>query len=496
MKSIIIGNSISFELANGRWLFKNINFSISSKVTALVGSNGVGKTVLAKIMAGELNPTEGVVQKRQSIIYFPQKEHAPSSRVEDYLSHHDYQWSLLGENLLDGISPDWLCSQLSGGQWMRVRLAAKIRDHFLILDEPSNDLDHHAKRTLIQFFQNYSYGTLIISHDRELLNISDEVLELSNQGLEKYGYGFTLYEEAKQLERETAINELNRLKRERDQAQTDRMDQIQRQAKRNRQGKEFALRTGVDRFVVQGKKRMAQATTGKVDVKTLERAQEKVRMTYEKLNQMKSDAVMYADLMGTALPARKLIAQAIDFNIRFSDNWIYKKDLTFLWQGNIRLAIKGLNGSGKSTLVKSILGENFNSKGTFRSGGLSTLYLDQKCSILNESKSVFENVREVSQKPESELRNDLARLLFFGDAVFQNVNTLSGGERLRAALARGLLTGTTPELIIMDEPTNNLDLQNIEFLEGFLSQFRGALILISHDEVFLKACGVADEFIL
>ncbi|MGZ3786098.1 MAG: ATP-binding cassette domain-containing protein [Bdellovibrio sp.] len=296
-------------------------------------------------------------------------------------------------------------------------------------------------------------------------------------------------------ERDQALTELDRAKRERTKAKSDRVSKIERQEKRNRQGQEFAQKTGMSKIQIGARKRQAQTTTGKVDASTMAKANTKVREAYEAYREIKIDPVMYADLIGIEVPSQKLVVEAKDYNV-FFDRWIYNNDLNFSWRGNIRLAIKGANGSGKTTLVSSILGKSFKIKGEIRCGKLATLYLDQQCSILNESISIFDNIHAVSKMTESEIRNNLAKLLFTGESVFKKVQSLSGGERLRAALACGLLSEQKPELLILDEPTNNLDLGNIKFLENLISQFRGAVILISHDEIFLKNCGIDSEIYL
>jgi ATPase subunit of ABC transporter with duplicated ATPase domains len=249
------------------------------------------------------------------------------------------------------------------------------------------------------------------------------------------------------------------------------------------------------KILLGARKRRAQVTSGKIDAETLAQSQQAVREAHEAYNQLKLDPLMYADLRGEALPAQKLIAEARNFNICFK-GWLYPQDLTFTWRGNIRLALKGGNGSGKSTLIKALLGFPMQSRGELRHGNLKTLYIDQKYELLDESKSIFDNIRENSILSESEIRNKLAPFLFTKDNVFQKVGTLSGGERLRASLAQGLLQNEKPQLLILDEPTNNLDLTNIEFLENLIRVFQGALIVISHDEIFLKNSQIDEEFIL
>lgn len=494
MQSPITASGVSFELPSGNILFENLNFTLNRKITALVGANGIGKTTLAKLITGELTPMSGVIRRNGSVAIFNQRENPQEITVNEYLSTR-HSWSVLGGKLLEGIDRNLLCSHLSGGQWVRVRLAATIDDQFLILDEPSNNLDHEAKKILLDFLRAYQHGILLISHDRELLYLSDEIFELSNQGLEKYGGGFEAYEEEKRHERESSLSLLERARRDRDRAKADRILQIEKQNKRNRRGREAGIKGGMPRILTGSRKRQAQATTGKIESFTMGQAKEKVKAAFDAFNEIKVDPIMYADLTGSRIPAQKLVAEAQNYNVSFDDKWLYKNDLNFSWRGNVRLAVKGGNGSGKSTLIKAILGETFkSSKGRLQKGGLVTLYVDQQCSILDDSKSVFDNVRAVSSMSDGDLRNHLAKLLFFGTGAFQKVHSLSGGERLRAALACGLLSKMKPELIIFDEPTNNLDLQNIKFLEKLILQFEGAVVVISHDQVFLEECGIEEDF--
>lgn len=494
MLATVIVNAVTFELPNGRVLFNNLNFSLSAKITGLVGPNGVGKTCLAKLIANTVQPTQGSIKRNSPVTYFSQREVPPTISVQDYLGP-DYAWPALGERLLTGIDRENLCSTLSGGQWMRVRLANTLNEQFLILDEPTNDLDREGREMLLQFLRKRSGGILLISHDREALSLCDEILELSNKGLSKFGGDFSDYSEAKTTERHNLQRELDLAERKREQANVDRHEQIERQEKRNRAGVKAAERGGMPKILLGARKRKAQVSTGKIDKDTLERANDAVTAAHEALSELKIDPVMYADLIGEKLPAQKLVAEAVNFNVCFND-WLYKEDLNFSWRGNIRLTIKGGNGSGKSTLIKVLRGQNYNTRGEFRRGQLRTLYIDQRCETLDDTKTIFENIRDVSPLSESDIRSGLAKFLFINDDVFKKVSTLSGGERLRAALALGLLQTEKPELLILDEPTNNLDLANIEFLENLVSEFKSALIVISHDEVFLENCKITEELTL
>lgn len=491
MHSVIVARDVAYELANGRELFKNLSFALSPIRSALVGPNGVGKTSLARLIAGEIEPSRGSIQRHGAVKVFEQREQPERITVAEFLAN-DEHWSLTRERLLSNIDYEALCTELSGGQWTRVRLAHALDDGFLILDEPTNNLDREGREAVVDFLRSHTGGVLLISHDRECLELSEDILELSNVGLMKFGGNWSAYVEERSRERERLASALDQAKRERDAAVANRIELRERQEKRNRHASKVAARGGVPKIILGGRKRQAQVSSGKVDVSTLKRCEDSVLEAHTALSRVKVDPVMYADLLGHELPAQKLIAEASGFNVRLHD-WVFANDLDFAWRGSARIALKGANGSGKSTLLRALTGAPFETRGTLKCGSLVTLYLDQHGSVLDENATVLDNIRAVSADSESGMRNDLARFLFAGDKVFQKVSELSGGERVRAAMARGLLGTKPPDLILLDEPTNNLDLANIEFLENVIAQFRGALIVISHDLRFLESCGVSQE---
>lgn len=492
MISIVTASDVSLELPGGRVLFSNLNFSIQPKLTALVGPNGIGKTCLAKLLIGESHPTSGHIRRTTNITFFPQREQPMPITVDEFLSAN-CAWSPLKDTLLKGIDGKNLCTHLSGGQWIRVRLSRTIDEQFLILDEPTNDLDRDGRQALFHFLKARVGGALLISHDRECLQLCQDILELSNRGLSKFGDGWDLYEQFNNRERENLFANLEKMKRDRDAANSDRLEQKTKQEKRNQRGAAMAARGSMPKILTGARKRRAQSTTGRIDSETMKRADQAVNVAHEAFADLKINPVMYADLVGKEIHAQKLVVEAHQFNIKFKD-WLYPNDLNFSWRGNIRLSLKGANGSGKTTLLNAILGQRHQTRGELRIGNLDTLYIDQRCAILDESKNIFETIQEVASLDESEIRKGLAKFLFMQNSVFQNVASLSGGERLRTALARGLLTNKKPELLILDEPTNNLDLANIEFLEKLVSEFKGAVIVISHDKVFIENCKITDEF--
>lgn len=491
MTPVVSINDVSFEFPNGRKLFSGLNLTLDNCVTALVGPNGVGKTTLAALIADELQPTHGNIIRYGSVGVFKQQEDPPPISVDEFLEF-DYDWSLLRQSLLSSIERTALCTTLSGGEWIRIRLARQLRDHYLILDEPTNNLDRQGRAAVMELLRQHSGGVLLISHDRECLSQCQNILELSNKGLSKFGGSWQDYLDFRDQERARLGSHLTLAKRERDKTFEKRQELIERQDKRSRQAAKDAKGGGLPRILVGARKRRAQVTTAKVDTSTLEKANAAVIEAFEAFSDLKVDPLMYADILGAPNPAQKLIAAGEDFNVCFA-KWLYPENLNFHWKGNVRLAIKGANGSGKSTLLKAILGAPYESRGKLTLGNLNAVYIDQNCELLDRNQSVLANIHADNFLDETEIRNGLAKFLFTNEKVFQKVHELSGGERLRAAFAKVFLKPTKPELLILDEPTNNLDLRNIEFMENFIKRFPGALIVISHDEVFLKNSDINEE---
>lgn len=495
MSAVIVARDVALEFPNGRKLFDGVSVSIDARRSALVGPNGIGKSSLARILAGEIEPTRGEIRRRGSIRYFAQLQEPCPIPVRDFLSRDD-RASLRHDELLEEIDPDTSCTRLSGGQWTRVRLAHALGEAFLILDEPTNNLDRRGREAVLRLLRAHTGGLLLVSHDREALEICEEVLELSTTGLANFGGGWPHYVEESRRERERLATELDQAKRARDTARTNHIEQQARQEKRNRRGKRNASRGGAPKIALGGRKSAAQVTTGKRTRLSLDRTASAVTIAHEALRRMKTDPVMYADFAGDEIPTQKMVAEAHGFNVRFR-HWVFARDLDICWRGNARVALAGPNGSGKSTLLEALMrGVGDDTRGQLKRGDLTTLYLDQRCSVLDDDATVLENVLATSSRDKTQVRNALARFLFTGDAVFQKCGDLSGGERVRAALACGLLGTRVPQLMLLDEPTNNLDLANIEFLENVVSQFRGALVVISHDREFLRNCRLTDELSL
>jgi len=501
----IIFSSVDFEWPNGNTVFKGLQLSLESgRKYGLIGPNGIGKSTLARLAQGKLSPVSGQIKKDSHVSYFDQIEAPPEVSVDEYLSG---LWAGIAPGdagtvaaLQKDISPVSPCASLSGGEWTRVRFLKQLASgsDFIVLDEPTNNLDRRAREGVLEFVRMTRRGLLIISHDRELLDEADAILELSNRGLAVFGGNWTFYEKERALERARLAGDLEQAARERDKAAGERADKLRAQEKRMRHGKKSAAKGGAPKILLGGKKMRAQKTLGRIRSAADADIEEKAASARIAFERQKIDPVIYADFPETALPASKLVFAAHDLNFRYAgmNRNLWKQNVTFDMHGPARIAVSGRNGSGKTTLLNLLTGFkelDGSISGKLKLGGVTYGFVDQNSTQLDDERSVLENVRSGSSKTEAEVRNLLAQFLFQGDKALQRVATLSGGERLRASLAKILISDPAPQLLILDEPTNNLDIVNLEFLEAALARFEGAILVISHDLTFLKGIGITGE---
>lgn len=489
----IIFKNVGFEWPNGNSVFHNLNLNFESQLYGLVGPNGIGKTTLGRLLSGELHPTEGLIEAGQEkISYFEQSEIPSSRSLLEYLSDTAVFEEPLLLSFLRNLDFEQSCSSLSGGEWARVRLvkAAGSGASFIVLDEPTNHMDEEGREAIHDFLNFYHGGVLVISHDRRLLERVDKMLELSVHGVAQFSGGWSEYVQWRNKERETLFNNLEQARKKRRESELKRREMMEKQEKRNREGKRKASKGGAPKIILGGLKRAAQGTLGKIDQTTNERLESAVGEAWQAYQELKIDPVMFARMPQVHLPQGKLVLQAQDFNFRFAaaEKDLWKEDLNFSYQGPVRVSIQGANGSGKSTLLNLMNGYELpgEARGKLALGAVDVGFLDQRYSLLDQEKSILKNIQNSSELNEVELRNFLAMFLFPGDRVWQKVSELSGGEKLRVALAKVLLSTPPVNVLILDEPTNNLDMSNIEFLENLLKQYQGALIIVSHDQEFLE----------
>ncbi|PKP81418.1 MAG: ABC transporter [Alphaproteobacteria bacterium HGW-Alphaproteobacteria-18] len=520
MPAAITLASLTYALPDGRVLFSNLNFSFSPERVGLVGRNGAGKSTLLSLISGRLQPAAGTVTVngttgtlRQSFGAAPGETLADLFEVRRALARlarievgegteADFaqaDWTLearLAEALaragLPGAGTDMPLAMLSGGQRTRASLAALIfaAPDFLLLDEPTNNLDREGRAAVAQMLSSWRGGAIVVSHDRELLEGMDAIVELTSLGAARYGGGWSSYEAQKTRELAAAEQDLAQAQRRlgavNDKAQT----AAERKARRDGAGSRKAARGGAPRILLGTLKRRAEDSSGALN-RLAERqkaeAEETAAAARGKIELIQPFTV---NIPPCSLPPGKTVLAAERLCIGYDPAMPILRDLSFDMRGPERAVITGPNGAGKSTLLKTLTGLLPPLSGEMWVHVPCAL-LDQDVSLLDGDQTILENFRRINpEADENACRAALARFRFRAEAALQPVSTLSGGERLRAGLACVLGGASPPQLLILDEPTNHLDIASLETVEAGLNAYDGALLLVSHDETFLQRVGI------
>lgn len=403
----------------------------------LIGSNGSGKTTLARLLTGNLQPDDGKLIVTGRVSYVPQ------------LNQIDHEKSD-GEQMM-----------------MRINQALVRQPDILILDEPTSNLDMQHQNWLIRRL-NHFYGTLIIiSHDTYLLNkISQSIWAISDTKLISYSGNYDDYlnqtnmQFAAQTHKyDTAATQRKHLKRAIDQVQR-REKQVTKRPK-NISPSDARLISGKGK-ALKSQKKLAQ------NVKSMTKRLSDLEQVDKPLvdKSLKLQAIMEQNSKPKTM--LKILNEQVTRNGR-----LLIKNVNFNLETGQRLAILGPNGTGKTTLIKQILVNNHDSYG----------YFTQNLATLIGSKTIIDNVLLYSSQTSQVARDFLGAFGLKRDKVFQTVDTLSGGEKVKVLLLQVLLTDT--RLLVLDEPTNFLDLSAIDALANFLLQYEGAVLFVSHYRDFV-----------
>ena len=520
MPASITLSNVSWSTPDGRSLLANLDLTFGVERTGLVGRNGVGKTTLLKLVAGELQPKSGSIALGGRLGILRQAVQVEEgATVADFFGASDALAILrraeAGEATADELSAaDWtietriatalervgldaqpqtLLASLSGGQRTRAGLAALVfsAPDFLMLDEPANNLDRDGREAVIALLAGWRAGAIVVSHDRELLETMDVIVEITTQGARRYGGNWSAFQERKAIELAAAEHDLaDAERRVADVVRSARVT-AERQARSDRNGRKKAARGDMPRIVAGGLKRQAENTSGNKVRLGEKRRDEAIHEASAARQRIEILQPFSAQPVPTGLAPGRDVLRLDGVTAGYRPGEPVVRNLSFGITGPERVAIAGPNGSGKSTLLALISGAFHPWSGTVSVMTGFSLF-DQSVSLLDRSLSSSENFRNLNPDAnENACRAALARFTFRADAALQQVSTLSGGQLLRAGLACVLGGAKPPPLLILDEPTNHLDIDSVAVVEAGLRAYDGALLVVSHDEVFLENIGIA-----
>ena len=449
--------------------FENFTTQISygSRI-AIIGRNGSGKSSLLKIIQGLLEPTSGEISVPNDVVfgYVPQV-------VEDF-------------------------DAFSGGQRLNKALtqALSMQPNVLLLDEPTNHLDKNNRKSFMRMISAYDETLITVSHDVEFLrNCINTIWHIDNERVLIFSGNYDDYINENNLKRASITQELARIDKQKKETHADLMHEQNRAAKSSERGKKFTAQNKWAQVAAGTKQRQAEKTTGKraaaIDTKKND--------LQEQLTNLRLPEVILPkfSLTGADIGNNTLISIS-NGTVGYVDQEPLLTNISFSLGSCERVAIQGLNGSGKSTLIKALLQDPVVEKtGSWHMARKQDIgYLDQHYSTLSVSDTVHETIAQLAPNlyPD-EVRKHLNDFLFRkNEEVNARVGSLSGGEKARLSLAQ--IAIKTPKLLILDEITNNLDLETRQHVIDVLKAYEGAILIISHDEDFLNEIGTENIYVI
>lgn len=522
---MLIIHNVSYVHPDKDVLFEHLNLNLcDNEKIALVGNNGSGKSTFLKIIAGLLPPAVGDIVSDSPPYYVPQifgqyndltiaqalridqklralKEIMEGKVTEENITLLDDDWNIEERSIealyrwnLNEVALTQKLGTLSGGQKTKIFLAAIDihRPRFVLLDEPSNHLDNAGRELLYNFILSASCSVLVVSHDRTLLNLLPQICELNRKGISLYGGNYDFYLEQKRIE-STALNEdVKSTEKALRKAREKERETLERQQRLDSRGKQKQENAGVARIMMNTLRNNAENSTAKMK----NAHAEKIGGISDELRELRA-AMPDRDKMkfgfdSSSLHKGKVLFQAKQLNFSYGQELMWKEGLTLEIMSGERIALKGSNGSGKTTLIKIILGQLTPQYGEIYRADSKIVYIDQDYSLIDNLLSVYEQAQRfnTSGLQEHEIKIRLHWFLFSREDWEKPCGALSGGEKMRLMLCCLTISNEAPDIIVLDEPTNNLDIQNIDILTTAIREYKGTLIVVSHDDYFLGQIGI------
>ncbi|EOR07776.1 ATP-binding cassette domain-containing protein [Acinetobacter sp. ANC 3926] len=514
--------NLSLELAQQK-LFDHLNFQLPlHQFTGLIGRNGQGKSLLMSILQAQTIaelPYSGQISWQRSHQYLAQLQRVQADTIAQALhiedlhqcferiqhgtaSFADYDqvehlWHLPTEwqQLLQGadlpIDLDTPIQHLSEGQKTKLALCRLflLKDHYLLLDEPSNHLDTRGREWLIQQMFQHPTGGLIISHDRQLLDHVQGIFMLNQFGIHYYGGNYALYQQQHQLQVEALSNAVQQEKRELKQLKEQQHQSQMKAQKRQKTGEKLRASGSQAPILLDAKKEQSEQSLAhlrKQQIKQLADAKDELQQKKIQLEHLKSQSF---EFVHTARKSGEIL-RCHQLQLTYAKTKLIDLAIT----AGEKLHLRGANGTGKSTLLKTLQGLISPITGEIYCK-VNSVYLDQTLSLVDDNISALEYLQHIdTELTEQHGRTLLGNLQIRRDKALMPISSLSGGERLKVALLA--LKQQAVELLLLDEPENHLDIESRELLAQAIRSFNGAVILVSHDEIFVEACGMTATYIL
>lgn len=505
-------------------LFQNIRFSLNhQQKAALIGYNGSGKSTLLRMIAGEQVPSGGEIYCSSTPYYVPQHfgqyNHltiAQALQIDKKLQalHAILNGDTSDENFTQ-LADDWNIEErsiaslttwglgdfelnrpmqtLSGGEKTKVFLAG-IHVHepaIILMDEPTNHLDQTNRQQLYDLIESTRATLLVVSHDIALLQQLPLTFELSKNKVEAYGGNYDFYKEQKELQLNALKVSLNEKEKTLRMARKTAHETAERKQREDARGKKRGEQKGIARIMMGNLKDKAEKSAAKLDDTHSDKINDLKDEIKQLQNRLPDQQLMKLNINPSALHTGKILVSAREINFSYTDK-LWNQPLTFEIRSGDRWSICGRNGSGKTTLIKMITRQIPPQQGNLTIADFKYIYIDQDYSIIQPELTLLAQIEQfnTAHLQDHELKTLLNRFLFPYTAWEKRCSCLSGGEKMRLVLCSLLVGNQAPDMILLDEPTNNLDIQSTDMLSSVIKNYQGTVVAISHDLHFLKRINV------
>lgn len=508
LQSAVVFNHLNLSWPDGSVALSDITGVFSTGKTGLVGANGSGKSTLLKLIGGQLKPTGGTVETAGRVGSLPQElSWRPGSLVADVLNiaeplnalkaiekgsieQADYdrlagQWDIeaRAESALAHLGIDYIALErradtLSGGELMLAALAGLHLAEYdiVLLDEPTNNLDLRARHLLYEALNRWNGTVIIASHDLALLDLMGQTAEIYQGSLRVYGGNYNSYRQVVAQEQAAAEQELRTAKQKQKVEERQRRDAQTKLARRRRYADKDFENKRKPKMIMKQRGTEAQVSAGKLRGIHENKVSAASNAAQQARDALRSDSSVRIQLADPNVPTSKRLLELCN-----ADQVVGEL------RGPRQLALIGANGVGKSQMINQLVEGRSPATGvrlrvfTDRIG-----YLPQRLVFDDEQLSALEFVEQSApNRPREVIQAQLARFLMRGSAMNRELKVLSGGERFRVKLASLLLAEPAHQLLILDEPTNNLDVETVDALVSSLNSYCGGILVVSHDAEFL-----------
>ena len=377
------------------------------------------------------------------------------------------------------------------------------------MDEPTNHLDLSGRQRLYSWVEKCRSTLLVVSHDRTLLNLLPEICELEKHQITYYGGNYEFYKKQKMIMQQALQQRIEEKDKALKLAQKISRETAERRDKQNVRGEKANIKKGVPRIMLNALKSKSEQSTSKLSNIHQEKTEKIANERNQLRNSLSPVTTLKTDFSSSSLHTGKILvtAKEINFSYQNADNYPESNQTkNFLWHSPIsfqirsgdRITIEGNNGSGKTTLLKLITKQLQPLTGSLIKAEFTYIYLNQEYSIIDDRKSILEQAYTFNTRnlPEHELKTILNRYLFPATVWEKPCKKLSGGEKMRLAFCSLMINNHTPDMFILDEPTNNLDIQSIDIITSTIKNYAGTIIAISHDSYFIKEIGIKQRILL